>query len=174
MKIKIIKILIFSLWSFFGFLVFFSSFESQLILNDKLKTFFNSITPEGWGFFTKNPRDFVLEVYEIKNDKIYQIDIKNNSPNYYFGMSREARLIGYEISTILEEISKKKWVDSKTKNIYKHISDITIEVKNKRYLNHFKQNKIYLIKIFKPIPYSWSKKNQERFNPFYIIKFKLI
>lgn len=171
---KIIKFFIFLVWLFLGFMVFFSAFEDQLILNDKIKRNLNILTPEGWGFFTKNPRDFVLEVYRIDGAKISQIDIKNNSPKYYFGLSREARLIGYEVSTILEEINKKKWVESKTKNIYDHIEDEIIFIKNKNYLNHFKQKNIYMIKVFKPIPYAWSKNNQERFNPFYIIKFELI
>ena len=59
-------------------LVFFSSFETQLVVNDNLKRKLNIIFPEGWGFFTKNPRDLGLEVYKIENNKLIKQSTRNN------------------------------------------------------------------------------------------------
>ena len=168
---KIKFILVFG-WTIFGLSVFFSTLESQLILNNNLKEFTSKFFPQGWGFFTKNPRDFVLNIYKIKNGKLEPIDISNQSLKNHLGFSRSARIIGYEMSIIAGDIKNTDWKQNIDGNIYSNINDITITINNKYPFKHLTKG-CYLMKLNKPIPYAWSKSNQEKFNPFSIAKISI-
>lgn len=168
---KFKSILIFG-WIIFGLLVFFSTMKSQLILNDDLKEFTNKIFPQGWGFFTKNPQDFALNIYKINKGKLELIDISNQSIRNNFGFSRRARMIGYEMSTVVEDIKVSDWIKNTDGNIYSNLNDKTININNKNYFSHLTKGE-YLIKLYKPIPYAWSKMNQEKYNPFSVAKINI-
>ena len=156
-----------------GCTYFFASQKSQLIINDNFKKNISLIFPQGWGFFTKNPRDLVLEIYIIKNKKLYYIDVSNLSLKNKFGFSRSSRVIGYELSTIASKIQKNEWKESTNKDINNHINDKAIILQNNATFNYLKKGE-YLIKAFKPIPYAWSKSKQEKFNPISVVKIKMI
>ena len=173
MRNNIFKKAIFLCWLFCAFSIFIASLKSQLLINEKLKRNINIIFPEGWGFFTKNPRDLALEIYRIEKGKAYLIDASNQSLDNFIGLSRSSRIIGYETSTLVSNILKNEWKVSTTKNIHDHINDETIIVKDKSNLNHLKKGN-YLVKVFKPIPYAWSKSNQEKYNPFSVVKIKIL
>lgn len=159
-------------WTLCAFLIFFSSMKSQLILSENVKNITNIIFPQGWGFFTKNPQDFALNIYRIKNRKLEILNVNNQSLKNSFGFSRSARLIGYELSTIVSDIPNKVWVKNKTGDIYDNINDKTILINNRPYFNHIKKGD-YLIKLYKPIPFAWANDNQEKFNPFSVVKIKI-
>ena len=169
----ILRKFIFLLWSMLAVLVFFSSFETQLVVNDNLKRKLNIIFPEGWGFFTKNPRDLGLEVYKIENNKIRLLDASNHSYKNYFGLSRSARLVGYEASTVASEIQKNQWVKGNNSNLSHHLKDSTMVFSDKKYFNHLTKGE-YLLKLYKPIPFAWANKNQEKYAPFSVAKIKIL
>lgn len=173
MKEKIIKKVLLLAWSFGAVCVFFSAFETQLFVGDSAKKTFNIIFPEGWGFFTKNPRDLGLEVYKIEGKQLEPVDASTQSYKTFFGLSRSGRLVGYEASTVASEVPKKIWKESPTRNIYQHINDSAIVFNNKSYFNHLKKGE-YLLKLFKPIPFAWANNNQEKNNPFSIVKIKIL
>jgi antimicrobial peptide system SdpA family protein len=168
---KIKFILIFG-WSLFGFSILFSTMKTQLVLSNNLKEFTSKLFPQGWGFFTKNPRDFVLNCYKIKNGKLELIDISNQSLKNHLGFSRSARIIGYEMSIIAGDIKNTDWKQNSDGNIYNNINDTTITINNKYLFKHLTKGD-YLIKLNKPVPYAWSKYNQEKFNPFSIAKISI-
>ena len=66
--------------------------------------------PQGWGFFTKSPKEAEASIYKINtNNTLTLISINNASYLNHFGLSRKARKIGFEISQILKEIPDSSW-----------------------------------------------------------------
>jgi len=156
------------IWFVLSCLVFFSSFEDQIILNDNTKRTLNLIFPEGWGFFTKNPREPQLKVYKLfKNDTI-PIDMSNHSSRNYFGFSRKARIISFESSIIVNEVKKDKWTKTTFKDINCQSLD-TVQIYEKKYFKHINKG-TYIFILFKPIPYAWANQNQEKNNPLDVVK----
>lgn len=164
------KIILFS-WVLLALLVFFSSFKEQVFVNKNIQKQLNVVFPEGWGFFTKNPRDLIMQVYSIENDTINYISMSTHSRLSILGISREPRVIGYEASIIANEIPKSFWKDNTSYNLMNHIND-SILIIEKNNFKHFKKGD-YLFKLYKKIPYAWSKKNQEEFNPFKISRIQI-
>lgn len=119
--------------------------------------------PQGWGFFTKDPRDNQLDVYKIENEKIKRVTIKNFSMKTYFGVSRKARFIGYESAQIINSIDEKYWKSDIFGNLSELNNDIIFKYDNDslKYLT----KGTYIFITYKVIPYKWAKNNQEKNNP---------
>ena len=151
--------LILFFWILLSLLVFFSSLKEQVVLKSKLKSTIQVIFPEGWGFFTKSPRDSVLDIYKVNKDNLEKISVKNNSFENMYGFSRKARIIGYEGSIVTNLIPLSEWKIENISNLdsmSKSSSYILKTDLNYSYIN----NGTYLFILYEPIPYSWSKYNQ--------------
>jgi antimicrobial peptide system SdpA family protein len=159
-------------WLFLTSLVFFSSMKEQIIVNKEVKKYVSTFFPEGWGFFTKNPRDPQLEVYKIEDEIAKKINMSNHSAFNFFGLSRKARVIGYESSMIASEIDKKKWKSNQTEKITYFVNDSSIIVSRKKGFKFLIPGD-YILKMFEPIPYAWANKNQENNNPYSVVKVKI-
>lgn len=171
MRIK--ETVIVSLWSLSAVVVFFSSMEEQVVVSKKVKEQVNMIFPEGWGFFTKNPRDLLIEVYEVDNGKLKPISMANQTFSNFLGLSRKSRVIGYEASALANKVKKSDWTTKQTKPLEAFIDGDAIEVKGEAGFAHFTQGE-YLFKLYKPVPYAWSKMNQNKYNPYTIAKIRII
>ena len=158
-------------WTLLALLVFFSSFKEQVFLNESIQKQLSVIFPEGWGFFTKSPRDLIMQVYKIENDTVNSISMSTHSKEAILGLSRKPRVIGYEASIIANEIPKSFWKDNTTNNLTHYINDSTLIIKKNNF-KYFKKGD-YLFKLYKKVPYAWAKKNQEEFNPFKIARIKI-
>lgn len=153
--------------------VFFSSFKEQVVVPNSIKKEINTAFPEGWGFFTKNPRDLHLDIYKIEESTIKNISIYNHSLSNYLGLSRKSRVIGYEASMLANKVNKELWQDNNGKSVEKFINDSIIEIHSIPNFKYLVKGD-YLIKLYEPIPYAWSKENQEENNPFKIARVKVI
>ncbi|KOP37674.1 SdpA family antimicrobial peptide system protein [Flavobacterium sp. WLB] len=169
MKYILFKTMLILGWSLFGVFTFFSSLKSQLIINENVKEVSNKISPQGWGFFTKNPRDPILSIYKIKNGELLEIDISNQSLKNSCGFSRSARMIGYEMSKVAEKIRIKDWKQNLNGNMSDHLNDSVISIDSKHQFRHLTKGE-YLLKLYSPIPYAWAKFDQEKYNRFSVVK----
>lgn len=172
MKNLITKLVIIFGWVLCTTLILFSTMKSQLILAENHKEFINKIFPQGWGFFTKDPQDFELNIYKIRNGKLEKIKTLNQSLENKFGFSRSSRMIGYEMSTIAQEIKSTEWIQNTDNNIYSSLKNSTIVINNKVKFRYFSRGS-YLIQLYKPVPYAWAKQNQEKYNPFSVAKIQI-
>lgn len=96
------------------FLVFSLSFPSNPIKNRlpfDSKLIGSILLPEGWSFFTRNPREEWLFAYTLKNAKVEPILFKGSSSKNLFGFSKEFRIRNMEIHTILEKanVPENQW-----------------------------------------------------------------
>jgi antimicrobial peptide system SdpA family protein len=154
--------------------VFFSSIkEQQIIKSPMIIKNLNFLFPQGWGFFTRNPREENVFFYKIdSNNKIKEFNLLNQSSGNLFGFSRYTRLLSFDIAILTEMINEKKWYSSNvvSESIYLDIKPIKIKASsNLQYL----RKGTYIIKLQKTVPWSWSNSNQSKYSPFKIVKIQI-
>jgi hypothetical protein len=169
---SIYKKIIIIFWIFMITIIFISSLKTQVVLSEKLKMELNTLFPEGWSFFTRNPRESLLEVYKIENNRLVYLPLSNSSKENLYGFSRKSRVKGFEASIIVSDIPTKLWTEDVGRNYANHLYDKAIEVKLKKSNNYFK-NGFYLFIVRKPIPWAWANRNQEKFTPYSFVKINL-
>lgn len=64
------------------------------------------LMPEGWGFFTKNPREKSLLLYKIQHSDTIPIVYKNASFKNYLGLSKKNRRIYLESNILISKVNK--------------------------------------------------------------------
>jgi len=75
--------------------------------NSKIYT---ALVPEGWGFFTKNPRDPVVFTFIWENGKWVRYEKENNSSMANLaGLKRDARYNGVVFESFFKQLQPKDW-----------------------------------------------------------------
>lgn len=115
--------------------VFLSNLDKdRLVINYKISKEINHLLPQGWGFFTKNPREPIFELKEINGNLVSK---PNNSLQNKFGFSRGSRKIASEVSMIYAQVQKKTL--KKKGEIYD-----TVQITNYKLVNKISKDKKYL------------------------------
>jgi antimicrobial peptide system SdpA family protein len=157
------RVIVFLLWLICSILVFFSSLKEQVLISKNSQQTISNLLPQGWGFFTKNPRDPLLEVYKINKNKLEKITLLNFDSKSFYGFSRKARFIGFECSDVCDSFKKIKWNDDVYSNVNKLKKGIVVKYKKKK-LKYLKDG-TYLFLTYRIVPYAWVKNGQQKFNP---------
>src|SRR5689334_7700125 len=72
----------------------YNSSSKQLYNKDHM--LFRALLPEGFSFFTRNPREPLVVLY-YRESKV-EVELNNNSPEYLFGLRRYPRALNLEMS----------------------------------------------------------------------------
>lgn len=117
------------------------------------KHFFTAIAPQGWGFFTRSPKDDNVDVYVVNKGDLSLLSYPNASYKNYLGCSRKSRTIGMEISIVMEKLKNVSWdtviVDRPQLQIPMMVHHV-----NPKFLNYLSKGEYLLVK--KPItPWAW-------------------
>ena len=149
--------------------LFFNSLDYNVNTNENHKRIITYCFPQGWGFFTKSPRESKIDVYKKKKKKWEKITFKNASKENVFGFSRKSRIVFMETMIINQKIKEKDWKE------YKGIENLNIpteifEIDNAN-LNYLKNEEFILIKS-KTLPWSWKADLDKKFIPYQIIHIK--
>lgn len=136
-------------------LITFNSLKYNVASNYQLKKYFGAFIPQGWGFFTRNPREEQLNFskYNYKDNTFTKIDIYTGSAKHLFGLSRAGRFKGRELIIILEKAKKDSLDWKKTNNIDSFL--VKQVFCNKEEVSIIDTG-IYCIERFEPIPWAWS------------------
>jgi antimicrobial peptide system SdpA family protein len=156
-------------WALVLYVALFSNNRNSLILDYKVKKNITYAFPQGWGFFTRSPREALVDIYREEKGKLKLVSILNTSPNNFFGFSRNSRVIGFEMAPILKSISKSSWENRKgdfEANIPDQISD-TINLAKP--LKYFPAG-TYVLHQYKIIPFAWVGQGQEKHRPILVSK----
>ena len=97
-----------------------------------------NITPQGWGFFTKDPREEQLIVCKLKNDTPRRFTKTHSSSSSFFGLSRKNRFTAMEAANLAAQINDTLWntmegrkfileKNAPTDTVINRIKPITIE-----------------------------------------------
>lgn len=161
---KIILILTFSLLTVFwgviiGYAVVMSmpySAINTLPLDTKRnRIFFRTILPEGFSFFTRDPRELQAELYKIREGVIIPYSRKNSTFKNLFGVIKKSRAQNLELGYLLSQIKINDWskcsgnIDDCRK---KTLTNIILQ-------NNFKYPLLcgrFIIVIREPVPWAWA------------------
>lgn len=92
---------------FSSIVVGFSKNNPLFNFNENQATFISAVLPQGWGFFTKNPKE---SVYIIEShDKAEEILLPNMDYRNLFGIVRKGRAQGVEFGKVLSQIPEEAW-----------------------------------------------------------------
>ncbi len=78
---------------------------NTLNLTDDARNTVMSLMPEGWGFFTKSPRDPEMQVAVLQGGRLIKLNIVSSfQAKYAFGFDRLSRAQGFEIDGLLSQL----------------------------------------------------------------------
>ncbi|MDC9722978.1 MAG: SdpA family antimicrobial peptide system protein [Urechidicola sp.] len=133
----------------------------------KSKTTIFSFIPQGWGFFTRDPREDIINVYERRNDKIIKVTKTNSSVESYFGISRKNRLKNIELGIITSQIKNEHWAVGAKSNF--SLTDIATDTITHNFKPQNFFGEYYLVKQER-IPWAWSKNYKNLVMPYKYVK----
>jgi len=124
------------------------------------------LIPEGWNFFTKNPRDEQVFIYDFNEQDSTYSSIKswpNNSYVNFFGIGRTARAIGTDYGMILASIPDSLWlvVEEKDLKLIQRPRSITFQFTS-HYPDENSKHVLFGKKLFikkSLTPWSWFRLN---------------
>lgn len=156
-------------------LIFLCSLAEEIVfIPPTVKENIRHLFPEGWAFFTKDPIEDLYLCYKISNNNTVLVLKKNASIDNWFGLSRRTRFIAFETGRLIEKISfSKEWNDST--GVYNgFIPENKIEIQLDIPLNHFKTGEEFVFIRYKPLPWAYNGRGQEKYRPYQYIRLKLI
>ena len=75
-------------------------------LPQHVQGFVLQLAPEGWGFFTKSPRDPEIHVAQLSHGRLRSLNIASSfSAEFAFGFNRLGRAQGIEVDTLLLQLN---------------------------------------------------------------------
>ncbi len=138
------------------------------------KLMVKTFVPEGWNFFTRNPREELIYLYKKNQANEWVRDpnsFNGNAVNYY-GMKRNARALAAEYGLLFTN-NKMQWIacDSTATTCYERDSSF-VKVNNQlRYPLLCGQ---YLFVLKEPLPWAWSSSKTSLPAKYLIINFECI
>jgi antimicrobial peptide system SdpA family protein len=117
-----------------------------------------TLVPQGWSFFTRNPREAQAVIYEIKDGVPLPLDHKHSSIYNFIGLSRRASVIMSEMQVVKAELPDSIYMTTKwsyQENIVGEYPQQPFKVKNK--ISNPLLCGEYLLIFQKAVPWAWSK-----------------
>jgi antimicrobial peptide system SdpA family protein len=127
-----------------------------------------TIVPQGWGFFTRDPRENQTLVYRKRGDEFELVNKSGTEPEYLFGLSRVSRRQNIELGQIMGQITDSMWVDCPSKNLAQ-----CEPVKAHRFKNSYQDPLCkgeFVVVLKEPVPWAWSKSYYKIEMPFKLCK----
>ena len=170
MRRKIFYLLVNFFQLCFFYIIVISSLKGTVTGNTfKYKKYVNAILPEGWGFFTKDPREAMTEMYVEKNGQLERIDFLNNDVKNYFGFSRKSRRVAMDVGIIYEQIINNHRYNS-TQEADENA--VTIQFWERLYaLQSYSTEKFYFVQK-EYTPWAWYKNRRSSVKEEKYIQFK--
>lgn len=156
--------LVSSFWILFLSYVFKASIPIPSNETFKRKALIFNIIPQGWGFFTRDPRENEIWTYQILDNSILKVTETNGNLNSFYGASRRNRLINIELGFLVSQIHASSWIKMKGGKLIfdKKIHTDTI-------INSFNPLTIkgsFFIVEQERVPWAWSKNSDTIIMPY--------
>lgn len=98
--------------AFWFILIFFTIIAaiptSAIPLDLEKRTFIRTVYPQGWGFYSKDPRGDMFNVYDLSR-KEQAVNWPNNKISNGFGLYRYGRAQGTEMGLLTAQIKENDW-----------------------------------------------------------------
>ena len=143
---------------YFTFFVFINSIQESVFsnkLNPNTQNIVNTIFLEGFGFFTKDPKDEQLELIDTNKNK--KIDLNNVSKSNNYGLSRKNRRLLLELGKIQIKFSDSIWIEKRNDSVNLAEIQLTKPFRIKKDKNiKLIPNGHYVLLKYKPIVWEWN------------------
>lgn len=117
-----------------------------------------SVFPQGWAFFTRNPKEEVLQLYQLDQGKLLLV---NNSTSLsfkdFFGFKRRTRKVSAELAEIIKKVPVKSWKEYRGREVSEVLKSLML---SDTVPNVFEEKLLtgeYIVYRSKRVPWAWSK-----------------
>jgi sporulation delaying protein A len=142
---------------------------NPLSMSMQLEIGVKSIVPEGWGFFTKEPRGLDFYLYRLVGgtwEGLHPLPI--SAPRNAFGLNRRPRAIPVELVVLLDQLDESQWTKSEVA-----ATQALDQLKDFRVTNAMEHpllcGKLGVVRR-EPIPWAWSYAESEVTIPSWIVR----
>lgn len=119
----------------------------------------NILLPQGWSFFTKNPRDLKVYVYKLGNDRIAKVDLANFSAPNYYGLNKRNRLVHHVLQKNIKNIPSAHWYPNT--GLIEEVSVDCLNAYNITEGAEFLDNGVYIVQLVEPMPWYWFSQSKD-------------
>jgi antimicrobial peptide system SdpA family protein len=112
--LRLVFIVLYSFWAAFILGLLVNSMPYNPLSSDDLykEITVRNFLPEGWGFFTKNPRDPDVIILKKRNGRWHNNEYSPlSNPTNFFGISRVARAQSTEMAMLVSQIGPELWTE---------------------------------------------------------------
>lgn len=145
------------LWLFITILVAHLPY-SPVSVSKKTTKYLQAFVPQGWAFFTRDPKEQQVYMYQVKNSSVENINYRSGDPGFLFGATKTSRMQMFELSILFKEIPDSIWVTSRgnfeNTALLKKINPFNVV--NKSLLRSV--TGLVVIEKIDPIPWAWIKR----------------
>ncbi|MBK7869504.1 MAG: SdpA family antimicrobial peptide system protein [Saprospiraceae bacterium] len=150
----------------------FNPFKAKINLEKQVFTF----VPQGWAFFTRNPREAQAQLYKLEQEQWHQVPHYHSHISNFSGLSRKASKELAELSVLkARELRDEFFIDCESnyqRQIIGCIPDTTYTVTN--HVNHPLLCGEYILTLQQPIPWAWSKSINKIKMPSKVVRIKIL
>ncbi len=146
-------------FAFISGVFFYTVRENPVKLNINLENKLFTFVPQGWAFFTRNPREAQIVIYKKNSDNRFEeISQRHSSYQNIFGLNRTASKVMSELQFVKRQINDslyKNTMWSYQRGLYSKVAMNAIPVQNQM------KDPIlcgeYVVVYQKAIPWAWSR-----------------
>lgn len=163
------------IWLFWGIIIyitFSSAINVSVSVGHDTRKVVSHLLPEGWGFFTRNPREALVDAYQVSAAGLKPLPLRNTSAANLVGISRKARFVGFELAKAIGYIPQQEWKHARG-DLQKNIPAKPYPIELKEKLKYFPAGE-YLFVQYKQMPWAWAKQSQESFRPYLVSRIKIL
>jgi antimicrobial peptide system SdpA family protein len=119
------------------------------------------VLPEGWAFFTKNPREPNHYMFARQGQGWTRIGTTNSDASNLFGIRRTSRLKDVEMAMMLTRVPADSWqpVRARVGEPAREIPGAPVPVQNRALRPSLCGE--YLVQHMPPVPWAWSTRRKE-------------
>ena len=129
---------------------------NPISLSKKSRTNLAVLIPQGWAFFTRDPREATVVIYRVHQNELELAIPPNASGINLFGALRTTRAMGIEMGALSTQIKEEQWqsCEQSIKHCFRQNEVAAVPVINKAYRPTFCGE--YYLTMEEPVPWAWS------------------
>jgi len=130
----------------------------------------SKMLPQGWGFFTRNPREPMHRFYTCDGEQFSEIGLNNSSLKTFGGSSRYHRRFNLELYRVQSIIPDSLYI--KNNDLACDLHPIHTIEDERGFNYHFVEDGVYAISVENKKPWLYANKNINYDNEFKIARIK--
>lgn len=145
------------IYTFFTLILNFT--QNPIKITNSVNTKLSTLTPQGWAFFTRSPREAQIIIYSVADDGSFsKYQHKHSSLNNLFGLNRKSSKVLGELQMIKSNVADSLFENCKWN--YQKLRAFKIPKSTHTIKNIIDEPILcgeFIIIFQKPIPWAWSK-----------------